>query len=177
MSQQDEHLLEIIRAAIGLELNGEYFYNRAAEATSHPQGKVMFLRLAKQEQSHAEEIGALFASLIGEEEWKRITAEEAANPRTSPVITQMEATVAAHAHSEVADDTQALRLAMELERRAVAFFEGLENTTTDPVKLEMLRKLAEEERYHYDFLQAQLDSVLNVGIWLDAPEFRLDGKF
>jgi rubrerythrin len=177
MSQKDEHLIELVRSAIGLELNGEYFYKRAAEATSHPQGKIMFLRLAEQEQGHVEEIGALFASLIGEEEWKRITAEEAASPRTSPVIEQLEAAVAARAHSEVADDTQALRLAMELERRAVAFFEGLENTTTDPVKLEMLRKLAEEERYHYDFLQAQLDSVLNVGIWLDAPEFRLDGKF
>jgi rubrerythrin len=41
----------------------------------------------------------------------------------------------------------------------------------------MIRNLVDEEHYHYDFLQAQLDSVLNVGIWLDAPEFRLDGKF
>jgi rubrerythrin len=177
MSQNDENLLELVRSAVGLELNGEYFYRRAAEATSHPEGKTMFLRLAAQEQGHVEEIGALFIDLIGEAEWKRITSEEAASPRKSPVISQLEAAVAARAHSDVADDTQALRLAMELERRAVAFFEALESSARDSVQLKMIRKMAEEERYHYDFLQAQLDSVLNVGIWLDAPEFRLDGKF
>ncbi|CAK0766217.1 Rubrerythrin domain-containing protein [Gammaproteobacteria bacterium] len=177
MSQIDEHLVELVRSAIGLELNGEYFYRRAAEATAHPKGKAMFLQLAEHEQGHIGEIGALFASLIGDSEWERITAEEIANPRMSPVISQLEAAVRARGHTEVADDTQALRLAMELERRAVTFFEGLENSTKDLIQQEMIRKLADEERYHYDFLQAQLDSVLNVGIWLDAPEFRLDGKF
>jgi rubrerythrin len=177
MSNIDEHLIDLVRSAISLELNGGYFYKRAAEATAHPTGKKMFLRLAEEEDNHVDEIRSMFISLIGEDEWKRISAEEAASPRVSPVITQLEAAVAARAHSDVADDTQALRLAMELERRAVAFFEELENATTDSVKVKMIRELAEEERYHYDILQAQLDSVLNVGIWLDAPEFRLDGKF
>jgi len=177
MSQVDENLVEIIRDAIGLELNGQYFYRRAAEATAHPKGKQMFLRLAEEEEGHIDEVGALFMSLIGEKEWQRINAEEAANPRTSPVITQLEAAVQARGHSEVADDTQALRLAMDLERRAVSFFEGLEKNATDSLQIEMIRKLADEERFHYDFLQSQLDSVLNVGLWLDMPEFRMDGRY
>ena len=137
----------------------------------------MFLRLAEQERSHVGEIGALFTGLIGEDEWARVSAEEAASPRSSTVIAQLEAAILARGHSEVADDTQALRLAMELERRAILFFEGLRGRTDDPVKVNMIRHLIEEEHYHYDFLQAQLDSVLNVGIWLDTPEFRLDGRF
>jgi rubrerythrin len=177
MSNFDQHLVELVRGAIGLELNGEYFYRRAAEATEHPKGKAMFLRLAEEEQGHVGEVHDLFVSLIGEAEWERISAEEAANPRSSPVISQLEAAVLARGHSDVADDTQALRLAMELERRAVSFFGELEARTDDSVKIGLIRKLIDEERYHYDILQAQLDSVLNVGIWLDAPEFRLDGKF
>ncbi|CAK0771788.1 Rubrerythrin domain-containing protein [Gammaproteobacteria bacterium] len=177
MSQPSDGLLELVQSAIGLELNGQHFYRRAAEATDHPRGKAMFLRLAEQEEGHIAEIGALFAGLIGESEWERLSAAEAANPRSSSIIDQLEAAIVARGHSAVADDTQALRLAMELERRAIQFFEGLRNRTDDPVKLEMIHTLAEEERFHYDFLQTQLDSVLNVGIWLDAPEFRLDGKF
>lgn len=177
MTQVDENLIELIRNAISLELNGEYFYKRAAEATAHPKGKAMFLKLAEHEQSHVGEIGNLFANLIGEAEWERINAEEAANPRTSLVISQLEAAVRARGHSEVADDTQALRLAMELERRAVLFFEGLENSTQDLIQRELIHKLVDEEKFHYDLLQAQLDSVLNVGMWLDMPEFRMDGKF
>jgi rubrerythrin len=177
MSQIDEHLVELVRSAIGLELNGEYFYKRAAEVTAHPKGKSMFLRLAEEEQGHVGELKELFAGLIGEAEWERINAEEAANPRVSPVISQLEAVMVARAHGDVADDTQALRLAMELERRAIAFFDGLKNATDDSVKIKMIAKMVDEEHYHYDFLQAQLDSVLNVGVWLDAPEFRMDGKF
>ena len=177
MSQANDKLIEVVRAAVNLELNGEYFYRRAAKATGHPQGKAMFQRLAEQEQGHVEEIRDLFVSLVGEDEWQKITDEERASPRTSPVIEQLEAAILARGHSEVADDTQALRLAMELERRAVQFFEGLMNYTEDPVKLGMIRQLIDEERFHYDVLQAQLDSVLNVGIWLDAPEFRQDGKY
>jgi len=177
MSHSNENLLELVRSAISLELNGEYFYKRAAEATEHPKGKIMFLRLAEEELGHVGEIKSLFVSLIGESEWDRISAEEVTNPRISPVISQLEAAAAAHAHGDVADDTQALRLAMELERRAIAFFGGLKNATDDSVKLGMIAKMVDEEHYHYDFLQAQLDSVLNVGIWLDTPEFRMDGKF
>ncbi len=173
----DESVIELVRSAVALELNGEYFYRRAAEATQHPRGKTMFLRLAEQEGGHIDEIRALFSGLIDAAELEQIAAEEAASPRVSPVITELEAVIVSRGHSAVADDTQALRLAMELERRAVQFFEGLKMRTEDPVKVKMLRHLIDEEHFHYDFLQTQLDSVLNVGIWLDAPEFRQDGKF
>ncbi len=177
MSNVDEGLADLVRGAVALELNGEYFYKRAAEATQHPRGKAMFLRLAEQEQGHIEEIGALFSGMVDADEWERLSSEETASPRTSPVITELEAAIAARGRPELADDTQALRLGMELERRAIQFFEGLKVRTNDPMKLRMIKHLIEEEHFHYDFLQTQLDSVLNVGIWLDAPEFRQDGKF
>ena len=177
MTHQNEPLVAVARSALALEFNGEYFYQRAAEATQHPQGKAMFLQLAQQEGGHVEEIGHLFSSLIGASDWAQIVAEEAANPRISEVVQQLEIAVKARGHGEVADDTQALRLAMELERRAIKFFEGLRVHTTDPALLDMIRALADEERFHYDFLQAQLDSVLNVGVWLDGAEFRVDGRF
>ncbi len=170
-------LIALIRSALRLELDGREFYLRAAEATEHPSGQQMFLRLADQEQNHFAELGALFADLVGAAEWEQIAAEEAANTQPSPVIAQLEAAVAARGRGEVADDTQALRIAMELERRAVTFFDGLREHAADARQRQVLQELAEEERYHYDFLQAQLDSVLNVGLWLDTPEFRQDGKF
>jgi hypothetical protein len=46
---------------------------------------------------------------------------------------------------------------------------------SDIVKL--ADKMVQEECARYDALQAQLDSILNVGIWLDSKEFRMDGKY
>jgi rubrerythrin len=170
-------LIDLIRSAVRMELDGREFYRRAAGATAHPSGKRTFLRLAEDDQHHVVELRALFAKLVGESEWKRIAAEEAVSARKCPVVAQLEAAVAARGRDTVADDTQALRIAMELERRALSFFDCLREQAADPRQREILQELAEAARFHYDFLQAQLDSVLNVGIWLDAPEFRLDAKF
>jgi len=41
----------------------------------------------------------------------------------------------------------------------------------------MFNRICDEERLHYDLLQAQNDSVTNSGFWLDVAEFRMDGKY
>lgn len=177
MTQVDEKVIELVRTALSFELGGEQFYRHAAEATEHPKGKEMFLKLAEAEKEHMNDVHDVFASLIGEETWKRLLAEELHHPHQSKVVAELEAAVAHRGHSIVADDTQALRLAMELERRAIKFFEDLAKHTDDPNLVDAVNRLADEERFHYDFLQGQLDSILNVGIWLDAAEFRVDAKF
>lgn len=177
MSQINEKVVELVRLALSLELNGEHFYRHAATMTEHPKGKEMFLRLADQEKARRAEIRDIFSSLIGEHEWQRISAEEDTHARRSDVVAQLEAAFAARGHAAVADDAQALRLALELERRTIHFYGEVEKHTSDAETLRALRELIDDERYHYDFLQGQLDSVQNVGVWLDGPEFRVDGKF
>jgi rubrerythrin len=77
----------------------------------------------------------------------------------------------------VADDTQALRIAMELERRIINLLKEMSEHTEDPAVIALISKMILEEDAQYDALQAQLDSLLNVGLWLDTPEFRMDGKY
>ena len=47
----------------------------------------------------------------------------------------------------------------------------------DAVAKEIFEKIADEERFHYDLLQAQYDSVTGSGFWLDSSEFQMDGKY
>lgn len=177
MSHIDDRVIELARTALSLEFGGEHFYRHAAEMTMNPSGKGMFLRLADEEDAHRDDTHRLFSSLIGEDEWRHLVAAEAGFAHPSKVVAELEAAVAQRGHVIVADDAQALRLAMELERRAIAMFEELATHTGDPALLELIERMAEEERLQYDQFQAQLDSVLNVGLWLDQPEFRMDGKF
>lgn len=177
MTHIDDRVIELARTALSFEYGGEHFYRHAAEITRNARGKAMFLRLAEQETGRLDDLHTLFGAIIGEDEWKRLAAEEAANAHPSKVIAELEAVVAQRGHGVVADDTQALRLAMEMERRAIHLFNELAAHTQDPVILKLLGKMNEEESFQYDSLQSQLDSVLNVGLWLDVPEFRMDGKF
>lgn len=177
MSHIDDRVIELARTALNFELGGEHFYRHAAEITQNPLGKAMFQRLADEESGRMEDLHTLFSAIIGSAEWNRLVAEETANSNPSNVVAEMEATVAHRGHGVVADDTQALRLAMEMQRKIIQLYKSLAAHTDDAVVAELLRKMIEEENFQYDNFQAQLDSVLNVGLWLDSPEFRMDGKF
>ncbi len=177
MSHVDDRIVELVRSALDFEFGGEQLYRHLAELTQNRAGRAMFLRLADEEKRHVGESHALFSALVGDEEWQRISSREAALPNPTGIVAELEAAVLQRGHAVVADDTQALRMAMELERRAIHMYQEMTQHTNDPVALKLLGKLVQEEFYHYDSLQAQLDSILNVGLWLDQPEFRMDGKF
>jgi rubrerythrin len=177
MTHIDDRVIEFARTALSFELGGEHFYRHAAEITQNPRGKAMFLRLAEEETGRMDDLHTLFGAIIGAGEWKRLVAEEAASINPSKVVAEMEATVTQRGHGVVADDTQALRMAMELERRVIHLYKDLATHAGDAVVANLIGKMVEEECFQYDNFQAQLDSVLNVGLWLDSPEFRMDGKF
>ena len=177
MSHVDDKVIELARAALSFEFSGEHFFRHAAEMTRNASGKKMFLHLAKKDDERLDDLTRLFGKIIGNDEWRRLVAEEAVNAHPSKVIAEMEAEVAHRGHGVVADDTQALRLAMELQRRFIHVFKELASHTSDADIVELADKMLEGEFFRYDNLQAQLDSVLNTGLWLDTPEFRMDGKF
>jgi len=177
MSHVDDRIIELVRAALDFEFGGERLYRHLSELTRNASGRAMFLRLANEEKRHVGESHALFSALVGEEEWQRISSDEAAKPSLMGIVADLKTAVLQRGHAAVADDTQALRMAMELERRAIRMYQEMAEHTNDPDVLKLLGKLVQEEFYHYDSLQAQLDSILNVGLWLDQPEFRMDGKF
>lgn len=177
MTHIDDKIIELARTALSFEYGEEHFYRHLAGMTGNPGGKAMFLRLAGEEARHMEDIHALFGAIIGNEEWQRLAAEEAANAHPSTVIAEMEAAVTLRGHAALADDAQALRMAMELERRIIHLLNDIAAHTSDPDVIRLAAKMTLEENARYDALQAQLDSISNVGLWLDTPEFRMDGRF
>ena len=177
MSQVDEKVIELARAALSFELGSEHFYRHAAQLTQNAGGKKMFMRLAKKDTERMDDLTGLFGKLIGKEEWQRLVTEASRNATPSVVVAEMEAEVKRRGHGVVADDTQALRLAMELQRRFIHVFKELAEHTRDKDLIKLGDKILDGEFFRYDNLQAQLDSVINTGLWLDSPEFRMDGKF
>ena len=74
-------------------------------------------------------------------------------------------------------DLEALRIGMELERSAIDLFTRMAAESTSPKARELAGEICEEERTHYDLLQAQYDSVHNSGFYFNDAEFRLDGEY
>ncbi len=173
MAKISQDVKTLIQDAIRLEINGQAFFKEAAEITHNDLGKKRFVRLAQEEVKHLETFSRLFSQVIQSDEWKKqVRNEELKGP--SPVIQQLaERMKRAEGKSEV----EALRIGMELEQKAVDFFTASAAKMGDPKAKEIFEKIADEERFHYDLLLAQHDSVTGSGFWLDSSEFAMDGKY
>ena len=66
---------------------------------------------------------------------------------------------------------------MQLEMDAINFFQNAASETDDPAARKIFTDIYDEEKFHYDLLQAQHDSVTKSGFSLDSAEFQMDGKW
>ena len=76
-----------------------------------------------------------------------------------------------------ASEIEAIKIGMELGRKAIRFFEDFNKELDDARTKEIVLNMCDEERFHYDLLQSQYDSVTNSGFWLDVGEFRMDAQY
>jgi rubrerythrin len=173
MKDVSDQVADAIREAIKLEINGKAVFDHAAEVTHNELGKKMFKRLAEDETKHLHTFSELFSQVMGGEEWKKSVDEEELKSRSS-LIEELAPRMKKEGR---AGEIEAIRIGMELEKKAIDFFEKSAKEATDPKAKEIFDKICEEERSHYDLLQAEYDSVTNSGFWLDIAEFRMDGKF
>lgn len=173
MSELGEPVKEMIKEAVKLEINGRAFFMHAAEVTENQLGKKMFLRLAQEEVKHLEAFGKIFSSMIGSEDWKKELDQEQLEGK-SEVIEELSSRMK---KAEGKSEIEALRIGMELEQKAIEFFGSCCKDTDDPAAKNIFEKIADEERFHYDLLQAQYDSVTGSGFWLDSAEFQMDSKY
>ncbi|MBM3293037.1 MAG: hypothetical protein FJY82_00780 [Candidatus Aminicenantes bacterium] len=166
-------LRDFAREAVRLEIRGFEFFNQAAAITHNSLGQKMFRHLAQQEIHHLEAFRKLFQEVVSAEEWKKSVREEEASGRSAVI----EDLVARMKKAESQGEIEAIRIGMELELKAIDFFKRCAESGDDPAAKDIFLKIADEERFHYDLLQAQYDSVTGSGYWLDSAEFQMDGKY
>ena len=162
-----------VKEAIKMEINGRDFYNHAAEVTHNELGKKMFQKLAQEEIKHIETFSRLISSILKGEDWKRYIRDDELKGKSSLV----EELASRIKHAEGKSEIEALSIAMELEEKGIEFYQRSAGEVDDPQAKEIFKEMCEEEKFHYDLLQAQHDSLTNSGFWFDSAEFRMDGKF
>ena len=164
-----------IKAAIRLEISGRKFFMHAADITEHEVGKKMFRFLANEEVKHMEIFGKLFSQILDSEDWKQYIRDEELKEE-SPLIENLKDRMK-NKDGKGKGEVEALRVGMDLEKSAIEFFTkalfGADDSTAKKIFLE----IGEEEKFHYDLLQAQYDSVTHSGFWLGSAEFQMDGKW
>lgn len=173
MEKMSKQVENAIKEALKLEINGRKFFVHAAEVTNHERGKKMFRFLADEEVNHLETFSKLFSQILEEKDWKKYVMDEEIKGE-APMIEKLKENMR---REEGKGEIEALRVGMELEQNAINFFNRAAAEADDPMAKKIFREISEEEKFHFDLLQAQYDSVTHSGFWLDNAEFKMDGKW
>lgn len=139
MNENRKEILDAIMRAMEIEKETFDFYTKAEHKTFNPEGKRIFRWLAKTEEQHYLKLTELYESLHEGGRWvfyggSTIVLDPAAAGE-KPVGFDT-------------DDIQALEIAMEIEKKGIAYFESLIEKTADPDGKSMLGALRNEEAEH-----------------------------
>ena len=165
--------VEAIKMAIQMEKDGRAFYEKAAQETENELGKKMFETLAADEITHLYTFEKMFNTITSIEDWREIAQQYSPKVGKVPIF-EGEIQKKADVNPTELD---ALRTAMSNERKSIDYYNKIAEETEEPLAKELLTKIRQEEEYHYDLLQAQRDYLTKSGVWFDAAEFRMDGKY
>jgi rubrerythrin len=175
MSKLNKEILDAIKYATRMEIQGRGFYEYMTEKTNSDHGKKVFARLAQDETGHIQKFSDIFTSVLNSDEWKTYIDKEENDKDT--LLTQLKTRVEERGKEDKATDLEALRIGLELERGAIDYYTKQTNATEDAVVKELFTHIINEEQFHYDLLQAQYDNITGSGFWFDMAEFRMDGRF
>lgn len=167
---------EKLNTALKTEMDGYAFYNEAAIMTEDALGKNFFKHLVSEELEHIKLIFSIAKSVeagrgwLGYEEAVDSVDEEAS--RGLPIFPEHNELI--ERLKEDQSDLNALEIALESEERAVAFYSEMLKVATDDIEKEVLTRLVEMEKGHYDILHYEKEALTKTGFWADFMEFNVE---
>ena len=147
MSEAGKSVLDALMRGMEIEKETFDFYTRAEQKTFNPEGKRIFRWLAKSEEAHYLKLTELYTAL--NQEGGRWVFYGGSTIELEPQGSE------AGVGFETSD-IDALRLAMDVEKKGIAYFDELLTHTTDPDGRSMVESLRHEEEEHLRVIAEKL---------------------
>jgi rubrerythrin len=165
MSQANDEILEILKKAYQIEVDGYTFYSMTADRASKPAVQELFDKLARDEVQHK----AYLQSVIGSYQEKGVAAFNVKH--RDPDLRAFTASIFTEEFKKQAEGADfelgALSIGMTLESNAIKYFSGAAETTAEQEVREFYEFLADWERQHLEALQA-LHNGVRQDFWSDS---------
>ena len=171
---QSQRVAGILKIALDAEKAGLDMYQKASERTLYPLGRQMLLSLAEDEKSHIRMIEGLAAGR-GLQQALSEAREGTPAERMKNALSELKSVVADDL-SVCADELEALRLALDLEKRSYEFYKQGAKDAASKDESSLFEKLAFEEGEHYRMLQNTYEYLEDRDHWfLWTEQGLLDG--
>ncbi len=167
-------LVKVIEAGIALEKKGLINYLNFAHKSKSMTGKNMFIRLAKDEYDHMNILEGIKANIV---EGKVMEKPQIPTEEIETLLPKIKSKDGLIKGEEGASDIEALKMALEFEKKAANYFAELAEKAEDEETKKLARELARWEETHYDLIQAEIDSITNTGFYFGVKEFEMSERF
>ena len=142
-----EYMLQALKDALRMELEGRQFYLEAAGKVQNPGVRQILEYLAESEKYHIEKFNEIYRDLEKDPAWTESMA--AFNPpRHEPYICVL-AMAQADQETGGKDDLQALRTGIQMEDCSIDYYTKLARESKNPLARRFFMSVAHEERGHY----------------------------
>jgi rubrerythrin len=165
---------DALQKAIHSEKAALEAYLKFARSTKNASGKDMFIRLSQDELGHLNLLEKELDSLMAGKKWAKAVLKTSDIEELLPHLESPQALAPAGEGSS--DDLAALNLALEMERKAGAFYKKESAKAGDKNAKSMYARLAEMEEAHFNLIQAEIDHIKDLGFWFGIQEFTLESN-
>ncbi|MGD0971713.1 MAG: ferritin family protein [Desulfobaccales bacterium] len=142
-----EYMLQALKDAVQMELEGRQFYLEAAKKVQNPGVRQILEYLAESEKYHIEKFNEIYRDQEKDPAWTESMA--AFNPPHHEAYICVLAMAQADQETGGKDDLQALRTGIQMEECSIDYYTKLARESKNPLARRFFMSVAHEERGHY----------------------------
>ncbi len=150
--------MNAIEISIKMEKDAISFYGEAADKTSSPVGKKMFLTITEDEKRHLEMLSQIFKGLD-------ITIEDVSPMKNMKTVFESMKDEMMQKIEATTDELEAFKVAMQMEKEGEEFYEKAVSEVTSEKEKKLFERLALEEKQHYDIFANTHSFLSDTGNW------------
>ncbi len=159
-------MMNAIEIAIKMELDAIAYYGEAAERTSHPVGKKMFLSIIDDEKRHLQMLEDVFKGLD-------ITARDVSPLKNVKTVFERHRDEMTERVPATTDEMEALNVAMGMEKEGIEFYTKAASEARTEKEKALFERLAEEEKQHYQVFSNTYFFMSDTGSWFMWEEYSI----
>jgi rubrerythrin len=172
MNEAQPRLVEALKFAIQMELDGKQYYLQACEGSIHPVGKELFAWLAKQEDHHRLTFEKIFKSIAAQQGWPTEHIRPDGNVRFGTIFGEA-INNAGKDFKASKEEIEFASKAMEMELKSRDYYKKQAELATSNVEKSFFNALSAEEQGHYLGLVDYKEYISDPVDWFTRTEHHL----
>ena len=174
-SEEAKRIMDALRAAIQLEVDGKEFYQQSGEKSDNDLVRKLFRTLADEEDTHKKKAQEIYDALKRGQDWPDVEPPSEKGERLNSIFTQ--ATKELGSKVKIAQaELEAIKIARDMENKSYDFYQARYAEAVYPKEQKYYQALAAEERGHYLALVDSYEYLTDPAGWFAGKEHvSLDG--